>query len=174
MGCIKRTFNKKKFIEVLHYVISKTENSANVGKTVLYKLLYFNDFNYYERTEAMMTGETYAKLTHGPAPCHFNTIVKEMETAGLIQINSVPYHGKDQFKYKSLIKPEPVLLSKEEITNINDTLKRYGKMNAKEIEMHSHKDTPWVLAEEKATLDYEFVFYRTKEMAVREYPDDND
>lgn len=168
-------FNKRKFIEVLHYIINKTSSSAysNVGKTVLYKLLYFNDFNFYERTETMMTGETYSKLPHGPAPRHFNAVINEMEKMGLIETRAVNYHGMEQMKYISLVKPEPSLLTRDEIANINDTLKKYGKMNAREIETHSHKDTPWAVAEDNQNLDYELVFYRTKEMAVREYPNDD-
>ena len=34
-------FNEKKFEQVLHYIISKKGSLDNVGKTVLYKMLYF-------------------------------------------------------------------------------------------------------------------------------------
>ena len=72
-------FNLEKFKQVLHYIISKTESSPNVGKKVLYKLLYFNDFNYYELNEVKMTGEKYSKLEHGPAPRHFDTVVTRLK-----------------------------------------------------------------------------------------------
>ena len=48
-------------------------------KKVLYKLLYFNDFNYYELHEVKMTGENYSKLEHGPAPRHFDTVVTRLK-----------------------------------------------------------------------------------------------
>ncbi|MDD4141558.1 MAG: hypothetical protein PHR20_02025 [Bacteroidales bacterium] len=33
---------------VLLYILERCSGKTNVGKTVLYKLLYFSDFNYYE------------------------------------------------------------------------------------------------------------------------------
>ena len=39
---------KNKFKEVLLYILEKIAGKPNIGETVLYKLLYFCDFNYYE------------------------------------------------------------------------------------------------------------------------------
>jgi hypothetical protein len=36
----------------------------------------------------------------------------------------------------------------------------------------SHKDVPFITAQEGKPLDYESVFYRTKDTSVREYPDE--
>ena len=41
--------NLKKFKEVLLYILEKVGSKSNVGMTVLYKLLYFIDFDYYEK-----------------------------------------------------------------------------------------------------------------------------
>src|SRR3989344_1234805 len=41
--------NVKKFREVLLYVLSKVGAKPNVGETALYKLLYFIDFDFYEK-----------------------------------------------------------------------------------------------------------------------------
>ena len=37
-------FNLGKYKAVIHYIISKCGFKDNVGRTVLYKLLYFSDF----------------------------------------------------------------------------------------------------------------------------------
>ncbi len=39
---------ENKLINVLLYILEKCAGKPNVGETVLYKLLYFSDFNYYE------------------------------------------------------------------------------------------------------------------------------
>ena len=44
-------FDKEKFKCLLSYIINRCENKKNVGKTVICKLLYFSDFNYYEKFE---------------------------------------------------------------------------------------------------------------------------
>jgi len=43
--------NLKKFKEVLLYILNKVGSKSNVGETVIYKLLYFIDFNFYEKSE---------------------------------------------------------------------------------------------------------------------------
>lgn len=42
-------FNNEKFKTVLSYIIYRCENKDNVGKTIICKLLYFSDFNDYEK-----------------------------------------------------------------------------------------------------------------------------
>ncbi len=53
---------------MLHYIIYSVGNLPHIGKTVLWKLMYFSDFDYYELYEKHLTGEQYRKLEHGPAP----------------------------------------------------------------------------------------------------------
>src|SRR6056297_1005506 len=45
-----------KFKEILLYILEKCAGKPNVGETVLYKLLYFSDFNYYELYEEHLSG----------------------------------------------------------------------------------------------------------------------
>ena len=84
-GDSSESFNIEKFKQVLQYVILKTESIDNVGKTVLYKILYFIDFNYYELFEEKLTGETYLKYTYGPAPCDFDDVMSELKNERLIE-----------------------------------------------------------------------------------------
>lgn len=164
-------FNPGKFAQVLHYIISKTDTTQydNVGKKVLFKLLYFNDFNYYERTETKMTGETYLKWDHGPAPRDFNAAIKELKKSGMIEEKHIKYHGYEQVRYRSLKPAVLTLLSAVELQHIDDTLGRYATMNGSQIEATSHKDLPWIAAKASQVLDYEMVFYRSAELSVREY-----
>lgn len=165
-------FNPEKFKQVLHYIISKTESSLNVGKKVLYKLLYFTDFNYYELKEEKLMGEVYSKLKHGPAPRHFSEIVTELKKAGLIEERHIQYHNYKQIKYNSLQSPDLSLLNATELRHLDDTLCRYASMNGSQIEALSHKDVTWIASKMNDNLNYELVFYRSPEMSVREYCND--
>ena len=51
-------FNSDKFQSVLLYILEKTKLKNNVGKTVLFKLLYFSDFNFFQKYGAFLTGLT--------------------------------------------------------------------------------------------------------------------
>ena len=98
-------FNKEKFKQVLHYIIASCGHIDNVGKTVLYKLSYFSDFNYYELYEEMLTGESYRRLPYGPAPIHFDDVVKELEAEDKVSQNKAIYGTYPQFKYLFEITP---------------------------------------------------------------------
>ena len=165
-------YNPQKFKQVLHYFIDETSSFDNIGKKALFKLLYFNDFDYYELFEEKLTGEVYAKLQHGPAPRHFNDIIKELKEEGKIEEKRTAYFGKPQIRYISLTRPYISFLNAQELEHMEETICRYGKMNGSRIEALSHEDIPWKSADMNKNLDYEVVFYRSPEMSVREYPDD--
>src|SRR3989339_289668 len=71
--------NLKKFKEVLLYILNKVGAKPNIGETVLYKLLFYIDFDYYERYEEQLIGATYIKNHFGPTPKEFVKIVEKME-----------------------------------------------------------------------------------------------
>ena len=60
-------------------------------------------------------------------------------------------------------------LSGQEMAHIDWELNRLSDFTAAQISALSHKDTPWIVAEERKMMDYEFVFYRPEETSVREY-----
>jgi transcriptional regulator with XRE-family HTH domain len=60
--------NPEKLREVLLYVLEKVGAKPNVGETVLYKLLYFIDFDYYEKYGQSITGLSYVRNHFGPTP----------------------------------------------------------------------------------------------------------
>ena len=59
--------------------------------------------------------------------------------------------------------------SAQELAHIDWEIARLGDMTATQISTLSHLDTPWVVAEERESLEYEHVFYRPEETSVRQY-----
>lgn len=166
--------NVKKFKSVLLYLLKKIGGKPNVGMTVLYKLLYFIDFDYYEKFEEQLMGAVYIRNHYGPTPVMFGKIVKELEKAGQIEKISSKFYKYDQKKYLINPKCEPDLsvLSAREVEHINEVLGRLGDKNATELMELSHKDVPWIVAKPGQRLSYESVFYRADETSVRVYDDE--
>jgi transcriptional regulator with XRE-family HTH domain len=161
--------NEQKFEEVLLYILSKIGSRPNIGQTVLYKLLYFIDFDYYEKFEEQLIGATYIKNTYGPTPVSFAKIVRRMERRGrLVEVTS-KYFGHEQKKYIPVVEADVVQLSGQELKHIDDTIDRLAHLSAKQLSDLSHIDTPWRVAEDKQILNYSHVFYRPEETSVREY-----
>ncbi|MDD4957469.1 MAG: helix-turn-helix domain-containing protein [Candidatus Omnitrophica bacterium] len=162
--------NLKKFKEVLIYILEKVGSKPNIGETVLYKLLYFMDFNFYEKYEEQLMGATYIKNHHGPTPKEFIKIVEEMiENEEVVKVQN-KYFQHLQKKYLPLRKPDLSLLSAREKETIDDVLNsRLSDMNATQISDYSHGDVPWESTEDGEIIEYESVFYRKAPYSVREY-----
>lgn len=164
--------NIEKFKEVLLYILGRVGARPNVGQTVLYKLLYFIDFDYYEKYEEQLIGAKYIKNTFGPTPVDFAKITQEMERGNELSVVKDKYFTKEQTKYLPHRDADLSRFSARELAHIEDCLRKYAGMNAKEISDYSHKDVPWIVAENREPIDYESVFYRTPETSVRQYADD--
>jgi len=159
--------NSQKFKEVLIYILNKVGAKANMGETVIYKLLYFIDFDYYEKYEEQLIGATYLKNTYGPTPLEFRKIVEQMTAKGEITEVQDKYFRYPQRKYLPLRKPNLGILKGSEIEVIDHVLNRLSDMNAREISAYSHNDVPWLTTEEGKIIEYEAVFYRTAGYSVR-------
>jgi transcriptional regulator with XRE-family HTH domain len=160
--------NLEKFEEVLLYVLNKVGAKANVGQTALYKLLYFIDFDYYEKYEQQLIGATYIKNDHGPTPREFIKIIKRMEEEGKVVEVKSEYFDYQQTKYLPAQESRLDHLSAKELEMIDEVLNRLSDMNASQLSEYSHKDVPWMTAEMGEDIDYNAAFYRTAEYSVRD------
>lgn len=160
--------NVNKFKQVLLYIVSKVGSRPNIGQTAIYKLLYFIDFDYYEKYQKYLVGATYVKNAHGPSPVSFTKIAHELEVQGkLVEVNS-KFFNYDQKKYLVTAEPEVSSLSAQELKHIDDELERLASKTAKALSDLSHIDTPWRVADRMEVLNYRHVFYRPDETSVTE------
>jgi transcriptional regulator with XRE-family HTH domain len=164
--------NLKKFKEVLLYVLEKVGAKPNIGETAIYKLLYFIDFDYYEKFEEQLVGATYIKNRYGPTPVEFAKIVDDMKKKKEIERVSSKYFQYEQKKYLPLRDPDLSVLSAREVAHIDDVLARLSDKSAKELSDYSHEDIPWKVHKQGDKISYESVFYRDYEHSVRSYDDE--
>jgi len=161
----------EKFEQTLLYIIAKIGGKPNIGQTVLYKLLYFIDFDYYEKFEEQLIGAKYIKNHYGPTPVMFAKFIERLEKQGKVEKIKSKFYKHEQTKY--LVNPNEKLnlsaLSAQELAHIDWEIDRLGDLTATQISALSHLDTPWVSAKDREPLEYEHVFYRPEETSVREY-----
>lgn len=161
--------NLEKFKEVLLYILGKVGSLPNVGETVIYKLLYFIDFDYYEMHEEQLVGASYMKNHHGPTPIEFKKIVDRMIDEKEIEKVKSEYYNFPQTKYFPLRTADLSKFKANEINIIDKVLCRFADWNASQISEYSHKDVPWLTTESGKIIPYESVFYRTAPYSVRQY-----
>ena len=164
--------NLEKFKEVLLYLLNRIASKPNIGETTLYKILYFIDFDFYEKYEEQLIGATYKKNRYGPTPLEFKKIAEKMvEDKEIMKVQS-SYFQYPQTKYLPLRKADLSKLKANEVEVINDVINRLSDMNATQISEYSHNDVPWLTTENNGVIGYESVFYRTSPYSAREYSED--
>jgi len=162
------------FKEILLYVLNKVGAKPNIGETVIYKLLYFIDFDHYERYEEQLIGASYKKNKYGPTPMEFRKVVEKMVEAEEIVRVADKYFNYPQTKYLPRRKPDLSGLSAAAKEVIDHVLDRLSDMNAAQISDYSHHDVPWLTTAEGDIIPYEAVFYRTPAYSMRAHDADSD
>lgn len=164
----------EKFKNVLLYILERCAGKPNVGETVLYKLLYFSDFNYYELYEEHLTGAKYRKLPYGPVPQKLDIIIHQMIDKGQLQRVKTEYHGYPQTRYLPLEKSDLTELKASEKEVIDRVIEQMSDWSAAMISDYSHKDLPWEVTDEGKEISYELAFYREAPFSVRVYDEENE
>jgi transcriptional regulator with XRE-family HTH domain len=166
------TLQINKFKNVLLYILERCAGKPNFGETVLYKLLYFSDFNYYELYEEHLTGAQYRKLPYGPVPQKLDIIIGQMIEKGQLQRVKTEYHGYPQTRYLPLEKADLTQLRASEKDIIDRVIEQMSDWSAAAISNYSHKDMPWLASKEGEEINYELAFYRDAPFSVRNYGDE--
>ena len=159
------------FRQVILYVLDRVEGKPDVGEAVLHKLFYFIDFDYYEKFEENLMGETYVKNGYGPTSVNLTRILRCMEEEGTIQKTEQVYHNYIQNRYLNTGRSDTDLLRARDIEHIDQVLARFSGMSPAELSEYSHNDIPWKCARYGEPIPYETVFYRDDRYSVSESDD---
>ncbi len=164
--------NVQQFKNILLYILSKCAGKPNVGETVLNKLLYFADFNYYELYEEHLTGAIYKKNHYGPVPAKMDQVLGAMIASKEVIMIKGEYHNYPQTRYIPMVKADLTKMSAAQKVVIDNVIKQYSDWSATNISEYSHKDMPWLATDDGDIIDYELVFYRQTPYSVRTYRED--
>ena len=165
----KPTLNPNKLTNVLLYILETCIGKPNVGETLVYKLLYFIDFNYYELYEEHLTGTRYFKLQYGPVPEYIQVFINHMIEKKYIQRERIDYYNYKQTKYLPLKKADLRTFKASEKEVIDRVIDQFSDWSAKAISEYSHKDIPWLVTDDGEEINYELALYREAPYSVRNY-----
>lgn len=161
-----------KFKQVFLYILNKCAQKPNIGKTALNKLLYFSDFNFYEKNFQSITGVEYIKLPRWPVPKIMDLILPQMEQEQLVKQIEIPYFGYTQQRILPLVAPDMSIFSASEIIEIDDVLRKYSDKSADRLSERSHNDMPYKATKNIGdTISYGLVGYRDPMYCVTERVD---
>lgn len=159
---MNKLLNESKYKNIILYLASNIGKGTIIGKKKLYKLLYFLDFDFFEKYDRAFTGDVYHKLPMGPAPSYLDAIIEHMKKDGLIRIekqkNSLGY--EDSVVYKTLQNPDVSIFNKEELEMLKRVIRLYGGKSGTELERLTHKEAPYLAVEEGEEIPLELAHYR--------------
>ena len=154
--------NKAKYQQIILYLCQKIGGEVR-GKKKLAKLLYFVDFDYFEKYQRSITGDTYKAYPKGPLPNSLNKILEELNKKNFLETKTVNEWGQEYAPteiYTCLVEPDTAILDTDERKIIDRVIKHYGKLNGEQLAELSHAEAPYTAAEPYQEIPYEFTYYR--------------
>lgn len=154
--------NEEKYKNVILYLSKNIGGGSVWGKKKMYKLLYFIDFDFFEKYEKPITGDVYHKLQMGPAPRYFDVLALELQKEGKLKISK----GKtgngytDAFVYSALEKPKANAFTAKEKKMLDRIIKLYGEKTGRQLENLTHKEAPYLAVNEGEEMPLELAHYR--------------
>ncbi len=151
----------EKYKQVILYLCAKLGKEVK-GKKKLAKLLYFIDFDFYEKNQKHFIGDTYKALPMGPFPVSMEAVTKEMVKDGSLKIDSInEWDGYAPTEtYTGLQSPTDAGFTKEEKEMLDRVIQKYGHLNGKQLEDLTHAEAPYSGTKPNEEIFYELAFYR--------------
>lgn len=154
------SINLDKYQEAILYLCQKLGGKI-CGKKKLAKLLYFADFDNFEKTGESITRDKYFALPMGPFPTSLDAVTKEMQKGNRLTVKQTEWHGYPTEVYACVLKcPPPKHLTTEEKTMLDRVAKKYGGLTGKQLEDLSHQEAPYIATELQQEISYELTYYR--------------
>lgn len=167
----KMKFEPNKLRQLILYILSRCGGKPNFGETVLYKLLYFIDFDSYESLGKPVTGMNYIHQKFGPMPQlkQYQPIIQDMRENQEIKVFNQDYYGMTQKRYVALKNYKMDDFSGGEKELIDNVINHLSNLGARQVEEYAHGDMPWKSTEDNEIISYDLVVYRKLPYAQCDY-----
>jgi hypothetical protein len=154
----KRIRIKRKLQEMILYIAQQSEDNPDFGTTLLNKVLFYADFYAFGETGKSISGVTYVRLPHGPAPERMSDVKRKLEKTGIIY-EEEETHTIDPDKYVKRVtarrEPDLSRFSDAEIELLDKSIDFFRGLTAKEAGEWSHKFMGWRLTDNGDEIPYE-------------------
>lgn len=162
------TGDDQKLAELILYISEKSEGDERFGATKLNKLLFFADFAAYWQLGRAITNQRYFRLPAGPAPRRLVPV-----RDGLIEDSALAMSERDYYGYLikrtvALREANLGLFQADEIAIVDDVIRYFWKMNAREISDYSHRFVGWKIAGDQEDIPYEAAFISNRPLTQDE------
>jgi len=152
-------YSPEKLQQVILFFLERI-NNVHLGRTKLMKLLYYVDFDHFEKHGKSITGATYRKLPHGPVPDKAQQLIAAMAKNGLVQEVKAKRADYPQHRLITQERFDASRFSGDEMQTLEKVAEKWEDATAKQIEAASHAEAPWQATKDGARIDHELAHYR--------------
>ena len=119
--------------------------NGTLGRTKLAKLLYYLDFDHYEKQGEPVTGAEYLHWARGPYPKQLRTELRNLVGASIEEeVEQVgPYH-QYSYRLRRGNVPDLEVFSKEELVTLYEVSEKWERQTAAEMVAATHGEAPWI------------------------------
>lgn len=155
-GYVKPSFNK---LANMTYFFAEKKRPPVTGMN---KLLFYADFDHYQKTGRSISGTTYFAHNYGPVPKNFKILFDSMKSKGIIDLKEEMFGNGfvgETFEPSNTHGFDFDLFDKSEITSLERIFSLFRKHNATELMNVSHEEDAWLdNHENKNDIDYNYSF----------------
>jgi uncharacterized phage-associated protein len=161
IAAVVHRIDDRKYAEAILFFVTECDN-ATLGAVKLLKLLYFMDFDHYERFERAITWDVYRKHKHGPVGSAVYHQIDALVARGDL-VHRTPQENNGRHRFEARRKYNLSIFDPDEVNTLWDLVKIYKHVPTDEIRRDSHLDLPWVSAAKYGdVIPYEAVFERQR------------
>ena len=154
--------NEEKYKNIILFFANKIKNGT-LGKLKIMKLLYFLDFDFFEKYGKPVTGDEYLRFDNGPVPRMAEKILKAMNGLEVrISNRKIANDLHDQQHIEPLKFYEMNIFSREELMMMEEVDDKWEKFSGSEMKNASHGEAPWIATKPNDVIDYNLAYYRNK------------
>lgn len=150
-----------KLREAMLYVAQRCEDAPSFGKTKLFKILFYADFEAYRRWRRSITQAQYVKGPYGPLPDEADVEIATLVDAGAAVIQEVSHQvhpGLTESRLRLRHHPDAKLLSQEERALMDEYVQKFWDQSAGELSDLSHDFLGWRAAPMGGNIVYPTIF----------------
>jgi hypothetical protein len=161
MGRVQK-IDEKKYKNAIIFFAEKIQNGT-LGKLKMMKLLYFLDFDFFERYGRSVTGDEYLRFENGPVPHMGEKMLKKMSGNEIkITKRKIASGLNDQQHIEALKNFDVNVFTKEELLMLEETACKWERFSGAEMKNASHGEAPWIATKPNDVMDYNLAYYRNK------------
>lgn len=154
--------SEKKYKNAILFFAKKIQNGT-LGKLKMMKLLYYLDFDFFEKYGTSVTGDEYLRFEYGPVPHMGEKMLKTMDGKDIkITKRKIKEGYNDQFHIEAVKDFDVNVFTKEELLMLEEVAGKWEKFSGSEMKSATHGEAPWIATKPDKVIDYNLVYYRNK------------